>query len=94
MTSVQVLQIQVTCIRLAGPGPRRFESITHIGAGGRIWAKSEAISAIQAGRVNFYTSVGGRTAVVRVVTQNGADYLRTWADGFYNNNLEALPDCS
>lgn len=93
MNTVQVQQIQVTCIRLSGSGPRRYESITHIGAGGRLWSKAEAISALNLNHVGFYTSVNGRVAVVRVYKQNGLEYLRTWADGYYNNNLEALPDC-
>jgi hypothetical protein len=43
---------------------------------------------------SFHTQVGGRTAYVAVVRDNvHAPYLRTHADGYWNDNLLALPEC-
>jgi hypothetical protein len=94
-TSVRTQQVQVTCIRLSGPGPRKFESIIGIGGEGWRMTKAEAIAEIEAPqpRYQFYTEGGGKKAYVGVFKRDGVKYLRTYADGVWDNNLEALPDC-
>jgi hypothetical protein len=42
---------------------------------------------------NFYTQVNGKRADVGVVSDEHGKYLRTHADGYYNDNLLALPEC-
>ncbi len=93
VTSVRT-QLKVKCIRLSGPGPRSIESIVGIGGdGGWRMTKTEAIDAIESRRISFYTQVNGRRAEVGVFEQNNRKYLRTYADGYWDNNLEALPNC-
>jgi hypothetical protein len=41
----------------------------------------------------FYTIVNNKRADVRVINGSNGKYLRTYADGYYNDNLLALPEC-
>lgn len=88
-------QLQVVCIQVRTYGANGFERITHIGAGGQLWDKDTAIREIESpfGRYSFFTLVQGKRAEVGVFKLNGQKYLRTHADGDWNNNLEALPLC-
>lgn len=75
------------------------EHITHIGNNGEGWKKTkeEAIRAIDADPNAFYTvdkTTGKRVYVGVVRNDSGkAPYLRTHADGKWNDNLLALPTC-
>jgi hypothetical protein len=88
---------QVTCITK----PDRFsqhEHITHIGniAGGWKITRESAIQRIESKSDSFYTvdSTTGRRAEVGVVREAGKlPYLRTHADGKWNDNLLALAEC-
>ena len=75
------------------------ESITHVlgrknGVGELFWWTREGAAALidDAKTHTFYTHISSKTALVGVVyPQKGARYLRTHADGYYNDNLLALP---
>lgn len=88
---------QVTCITK----PNRMsahEHITHIGYSGR-WriTREEAIRRIDSKQDAFYTVdlSTGRRMYIGVVRGDGykVPYLRTHADGKWNDNLLALAEC-
>lgn len=86
--------LQVTCIskqnRLSS-----YEGITHLGGGNWYWTRQQVINAINAGQHSFYTlDPNGRRANVGIVERTTGDYLRTYADNTWNDNLLALPECS
>lgn len=75
----------------------RHEHITHIGntSGWRI-SRESAIERIEGKREAFYTvdSQTGKRAYIGVVRESGkAPYLRTYADGKWNDNLLAQQEC-
>jgi 23S rRNA A2030 N6-methylase RlmJ len=88
----------VTCVTK----PDRFsthEHITHIGNTADKWkiTRESAITQIDAKQAGFYTvdSGTGRRAYVGVVREAGkAPYLRTHADGTWNDNLLAQAECN
>ena len=41
----------------------------------------------------YYTHVGGKRTDVRVVKGQNGKYVKTYADGYHNDNLVGLPDC-
>ncbi|WP_129557470.1 DUF3892 domain-containing protein [Bradyrhizobium sp. YCK136] len=45
------------------------------------------------GTNTFFTLVSGKRADVGVVSGPNGKYDRTHADGYYNDNLLALPEC-
>lgn len=77
----------------------RHEHITHVGgtadADGSRWkdTRENVASFINAKAHTFYTSVGGNTAEVGVHPGPTGQYLRTYADGKWNDNLLSLPQC-
>jgi hypothetical protein len=91
-------EFQITCVNK----PNRLsphEHITHIGnvAGGWKLTREEAISRIDGKSDAFYTvdSTSGKRAYIAVVREAGRDpFLRTHADGKWNDNLLALDECS
>lgn len=91
-------EFQVTCITK----PDRFsthEHITHIGnmAGNWRLPREDAIRRIDSKQDAFYTidKATGRKVYVGVVRGDGdkAPYLRTYADGKWNDNLLAQQEC-
>jgi hypothetical protein len=90
-------EFEVTCIIK----PDRFsqhEHITHIGNNSARWmiTRESAIERIESGREAFYTvdKFSGKRAYVGFVRELGkVPYLRTHADGVWNDNLLALPVC-
>lgn len=91
-------EYQVTCITK----PDRFsthEHITHIGnmAGNWKLTREQAIRRIEGSQEAFYTidNSTGRKVYVGVVRGDGnkAPYLRTHADGKWNDNLLAQQEC-
>src|SRR5690242_9959941 len=89
----------VTCINK----PNRVsahEHITHIGNIVANWrlTREEAIRRIDAKQEAFYTidRATGRKVYIGVVRGDGskAPYLRTYADGKWNDNLLALGECN
>jgi hypothetical protein len=92
-------EFEVTCINK----PDRLSShehITHIGntAGGWRLNRELAIRKIDSKEEAFYTidRSTGKRVYVGVVRGDGnkAPYLRTYADGKWNDNLLALAECS
>lgn len=85
--------IQITCIRKPD-NDNRHEAITHVGNSQGVWAKGDVINWIDNKEHTFYTMANGQRANVGVVRETGkAPYLRTHADGQWNNNLLSLPQC-
>jgi len=89
--------VQVTCITKAHP-QSAHEHITHIGnpAANWKWTREEVIASIDAGTNTFFVldPVTGKRSTVGVVRQAGrSTYLRTYADGQWNDNLLSLPQC-
>lgn len=86
--------LQVTCITKLNRNSTH-EGITHLG--GNTWAKKtrqQVIADIESGTNTYYTLVGGKRANVGVVQGSNGKYVRTHADGVWNDNLLALPDCA
>ncbi len=84
--------VQVKCINKQ-PRNDTHEGITHLGGAGWKWTRAEVIRSIE-GRTNtFFTRVNGKRADVAVVDGPNGKYVRTHADGYYNDNLLALVEC-
>lgn len=70
---------------------RSYEHIIRAGNSQGWWTVQQIIAWTEAKQFLFYTLVGGRKAYVGVVREVGqAPYIRTYADGQWNNNLLAL----
>ena len=69
------------------------EGIRHLGGSGWRWTRSQVIDSIEAGTNTFFTMVNGKRAEVGVVNGRTGKYVRTHADGQWNDNLLALPEC-
>jgi hypothetical protein len=85
--------VQVTCINKQ-PRENTHEGITHLGGSGWRWTRQQVIDSINAKTNTFYTMVNGTRANVGVVNGANGQYLRTYADGQWNDNLLALPECA
>jgi hypothetical protein len=85
--------VQITCINKT-PRTDTHEGITHVG--GSTWKRTrqQAVDLINSGTDTFYTKVNGVRADVAVRGDRPNQYLQTHADGKWNNNLLALPECS
>ena len=84
--------VQVTCINKQ-PRQNPHEGITHLGGAEWRWTRQQVIDSINGGTNTFFTLVGGRRANVAVVNGANGPYLRTHADGVWNDNLLALQEC-
>jgi hypothetical protein len=89
--------VQVTCITKPNP-QSTHEHITHLGnpAGNWMWTREAVIQSIDAKTNTFYVldPASGRRATIGVVREVGkVAYLRTYADGSWNNNLLSLNQC-
>lgn len=87
--------VVVTCIN-KDPRNNTHEGITHLGGpggGGWKWTREQVITSIKAKTNTFYTEVGGKRAYVGVVNGPNGEYLRTYADNSWTDNLLALPEC-
>lgn len=84
---------RVTCINKV-PRNDSHEGITHLGGPGWRWTRQKVIDSIEAKSNTFYTLVGGTRADIGVVNGANGKYVRTYADGKWNDNLLALPECS
>ena len=87
--------VQVTCI--TKPHPQSpHEHITHLGnprtpSGGWMWTREQVITS------TFFVvdPQSSKRADIGVVREAGkAPYVRTYADGKWNNNLLSLNQCS
>lgn len=85
--------VQVTCINKVDRNSSH-EGITHLGGSTWKWSRSQVITSIR-GRTNtFFTQVARRRADIGVVDGPHGPYVRTYADGVWNDNLLALKECS
>ena len=83
---------QVTCIsKQHRENP--YEGITHLGGSGWKWTLTQVVDSIEAKSNTFYTLVNGKRADIGVVNGPSGKYLRTYADGIWNDNLLALTEC-
>lgn len=85
--------LQVTCINKT-PRNDPHEGITHLKAGGVKYTRQQVVDLINAKTHTFFTLVNGKRADVGVVNGPNGAYLRTYADGVWNDNLLALPECA
>jgi hypothetical protein len=90
---------RVTCITKPDP-LNRHEHITHLGNVSTNppwkWTREQVIASIEARTNTFYVidRTTGRRADIGVVREAGRDpFLRTHADGYWNDNLLSLPQC-
>jgi hypothetical protein len=89
--------VQITCINKPHP-QSPYEHITHLGNSlvGWTWTLAEVIASIDAKTNTFYVidpRNGKRSEVGVVRPAGGAPYVRTYADGDWNNNLLSLDQC-
>lgn len=84
--------VQVKCINKNNRNSSH-EGITHLGGDNWKWTKDQVINSIESRTNSFYTYVDWKRADVGVVNGPNGKYLRTYADGKYNDNLLALPEC-
>lgn len=87
---------QITCI--SKPHPQSaHEHITHVGNPPTwVWPRENVIASIDQGTNSFYVvdpQTARRSDVGVVRPTQGAPYLRTHADGTWNNNLLSLNQC-
>lgn len=85
--------VQVTCINKQ-PRDNTHAGITHLGGSGWRWTRQQVINSIEARTNTFYTKVGGNRGDIGVVNGPNGKYLRTYADGKWNDNLLSLPECA
>jgi hypothetical protein len=91
-------EFEVTCVSRNAAFSDRHECITHIGNSIHGWrlTKVEAIARIEAKTEAYYTVDRNtqKKAYIGVVKQSGKPpYLRTYADGVWNDNLVSLLEC-
>lgn len=84
--------VRVMCINKL-PRNNTHEGITHLGGSGWHWTRQQVIDSINARTNTFFTFENGKRAEVGIVHGQNGDYLRTHADGQWNDNLLALPEC-
>jgi Protein of unknown function (DUF3892) len=83
---------RVTCINKQ-PRQNAHEGITHLGGTDWRWPRQQVIDSIEAKTNTFHTLVNGIRAEIGVVDGPNGKYLRTYADGKWNDNLLALHEC-
>ena len=89
--------VQVTCITKLHPDSPH-EHITHLGnpQAGWEWTREQVIASIEAGTNTFFVldpRTGKRSNVGVIRPAGRAAYVRTHADGDWNNNLLSLDQC-
>lgn len=87
--------VRVSCINKQ-PRHNPYEGITHLGGtagGGWKWTRQQVIDSIKGQTNTFYTLVNGNRGNIGVVNGPNGDYVRTYADGKWNDNLLSLPEC-
>lgn len=85
----------VTCINKHPTHQDRHHRIQYIGGTWGKHSEAQAISNIESRLHSYYTTGGGETANVTVVTHgpSGKKYLRTDRDTTTRDNLLSLPEC-
>jgi hypothetical protein len=83
----------VKCVSKVHHPADPHQGITHLGGDGWRWTTAQVIESINLKTNTFHTLVSGRRAEIGVVNAPSGPYLRTYADGVWNDNLLALPVC-
>jgi Protein of unknown function (DUF3892) len=88
---------QITCIKKSAP-TGGHSHITHVGnpAAPWLWEVAKVVESIDTKTNSFYVKDphSGKIAYVGVVREAGKrPYLRTYADGVWNDNLLSLTFC-
>lgn len=88
-------QFQVTCITKPDRDSHH-EAITHLGGPGWYSAVADVIAHIKAKRHEFYVlGPSGKRAIVGwQVSASGREFVQTYSDGQWDNNLLSLRQCS
>ena len=84
--------VQVKCINKQDRSSTH-EGITHLGGQGWKWTREQVVQSIEAKTNTFFTLEGGRRAEIGVVDGKHGKYVRTRADGQWNDNLLSLVEC-
>ena len=90
--------VQITCVTKPDRNSTH-DRITHVGGpggGGWKWPAEDVVASIENRTDTFFVidAAGHRSNVGVVDPGNGRrKHLRTYADGDWNNNLLALPEC-
>lgn len=84
--------VQVRCINKQ-PRQDPHHGITHLGGAGWKWPRDQVVASIESKSNSFFTMVDGKRADVGVVSGPHGKFVRTYADGVWNDNLLALPEC-
>ncbi|EEY5976002.1 DUF3892 domain-containing protein [Escherichia coli] len=95
-----MVDVRLTCITLSSSNALH-EHITHVGSPqfnppGSKWTVADVVNSIENKLHTFYvTDSDGKRADVGVVDPGGGGrkFIRTYADGRWNNNLLSLPRC-
>lgn len=85
--------VRVTCITKSNRNSS-YEGITHLGGSTWKWSRADVIESIRNGTNTFYTKEQGNRAEIGIVEGQNGPYVRTYADGKWNDNLLALPECA
>jgi len=87
--------VQVTCI-IKPDKYSTHEHITHLGSREWLWTRERVIKSIEEQTNTFYVldPISRKRSDVKVVYPEGRDpYVKTRADGDWNNNLLSLDQC-
>lgn len=87
------LDILVTCVSKE-PLQNPHTGVTHLGDATRTWSRDEVIAAIDAGTHTFHTLVDGQRSEVAIYNGPFSKYMRTQANGHWDDSLLALDDCT
>ncbi len=86
--------VLVTCINKQ-PRQDPYEGITYLGGQGWRWSRQQVVDSIKAKTNTFYTQDrAGNRSYLGVVQGPSGEYVRTHANGVWNDNLLALPECT
>ncbi len=83
---------QITCVNKL-PRDNPYEGITHLGGKDWKWTQQKIIDSIESHTNTFYTRIHGEKSYITVIDGPNGKYLRSHADGEWNDNLLALPEC-
>ena len=87
--------VQITCVTKPDRNSAQ-DRITHVDGSGWKWPAEDVVTSIENGTNTFFViDAAGHRSNVGVVdpVYGRRKFLRTHADGDWNNNLLALPEC-
>jgi hypothetical protein len=89
-----VADVRVTCIHKV-PRNDTHHGITHLGGSNWRWTRQQVVDSINAKTNTFYVFEGNRKVYVYVArSTDGREWVQTYADGVWKDNLLALPECA